>query len=282
MAATWEHGAPMEICLVHLVWVDAGEGALRGFLKSYAEWDAGAPHRLLIIWSGFQDGDRLATMKESAAGVPHDDLELGGRELDLTAYRLAAETASEESVCFVNSYSTILHDGWLALLAAQLTPTGVGLVGATGSHESPLSGPRLPLRRLARSGRYPPFPNPHLRTNAFMLRRDLFLSLRWPRAVTKESAWELESGVESLTRQVGARGLETLVVGRDGVGYPSGRWRESATFRAGDQRNLLVADNRTRQYEQAGSRMRRRLERLAWGGAEPAVGSGRRPRAQPE
>lgn len=59
--------------------------------------------------------------------------------------------------------------------------------------------------------------------------------------------------------------MKVLVVGRDGVAYPPERWRESATFRSGDQRNLLIADNRTEQYAAADPRFKRTLEEMAWG-----------------
>jgi hypothetical protein len=74
----------------------------------------------------------------------------------------------------------------------------------------------------------------------------------------------LEGGSRSLTRQVQAQGLEALVVGRDGVGYPPGRWPESGTFRRGEQANLLVADNRTRHYQEGGRLTRAGLSWLAW------------------
>jgi hypothetical protein len=54
-------------------------------------------------------------------------------------------------------------------------------------------------------------------------------------------------------------------VGRDGVAHPPERWPESATFRAGGQANLLVADNRTRQYDRAEGAERRALAEAAWG-----------------
>ena len=54
-----------------------------------------------------------------------------------------------------------------------------------------------------------------------------------------------------MTAQVLARGERALVVGRDGEAYAPERWPESATFRSGGQANLLVADNRTRQWEEA-------------------------------
>ena len=45
----------------------------------------------------------------------------------------------------------------------------VGMVGATGSDESPNAVRPGPLRRL-RPG-FEPFPNPHLRTNGFAMER---------------------------------------------------------------------------------------------------------------
>ncbi|HEY5053830.1 MAG TPA: hypothetical protein VII45_10525, partial [Solirubrobacterales bacterium] len=109
-----------------------------------------------------------------------------------------------------------------------------------------------------------PFPNPHLRTNGFALDRELLLSLDWPTGLTKLGAVALEGGSRSLTRQVQERGLATVVVGRNGVAYPPERWRQSATFRAGQQANLLLADNRTRHYQEAGPLTRRGLAWLAW------------------
>ena len=60
-------------------------------------------------------------------------------------------------------------------------------------------------------------------------------------------------------------GWRRSVVGRDGEAYPVDRWAEAAVFRSGEQRNLLVADNRTRDYAEGDARYRRKLTRLAWG-----------------
>ncbi len=137
-------------------------------------------------------------------------------------------------------------------------------MGCGGSCESAYSAAPFWLRR--RRGReFPPFPNPHLRTNGFMLARELMLELDWPLSRSKLEALALESGRRSISRQVWERGLDVRVVGRDGVAYPSERWRESATFRSGDQRNLLISDNRTLQYEQADAAFKSTLERMAWG-----------------
>ena len=179
----------------------------------------------------------------------------------------------------------ILAEGWLAKLCMAHDQPGVGLVGATGTYESlstelhnqirpPTSRSRL--RRLARrlhnryvlfrsSRDFPPFPNPHLRTNAFVIERRRMLALKAGPFLDKEACYRFESGRRSLTRQMLARGLGVLVVGRDGRAFPIADWRDSETFRLGEQRNLLVADNQTRHYLGAEASERLRLAHFAWG-----------------
>ena len=247
------------LCLVYLAWTPYGIGPAERFLASYREHSTGAEHRLVLALAG-PDGDR-APWRRAFAAVQHEEIEVGvGPDLD--HYRTVAEQVVAERYCFVNSASVVLADGWLGFLERALLAPRVGMVGATGSYESPNSVRPGPLRKL-RPG-HEPFPNPHLRTNGFALERQLLLDLDWPTGLTKLEAVALEGGSRSLTRQVRERGLETLVVGRDGAGYPPERWRQSATFRSGEQANLLLADNRTRHYQDAGPLTRRGLAWLAW------------------
>ena len=139
-----------------------------------------------------------------------------------------------------------------------------GMVAASGSYESATSAAPRPLKPL-RLPSYPLFPNAHLRTNAMAIERRTLDSIRWERPRNKAGALRLESGRSGLTAQVDALGLRTLVVGRDGTAFDRSDWPLSRTFRSGDQENLLVADNRTRQYEAATEPERQRLARMAWG-----------------
>ena len=149
----------------------------------------------------------------------------------------------------------------------------MGLAGATASWESQAEWMRgkarywpyqlLGLRAARRD--YPRFPNPHIRTTAFMIGRPELLRMGLEQARDKRSAYLLESGRMSITRQVQRRGLRAVVTGRDGRAYEVADWPSSRTYRSGGQDNLLVADNRTRDWEQASPRLRHRLSRDAWG-----------------
>ena len=111
---------------------------------------------------------------------------------------------------------------------------------------------------------YGRFPNPHIRTNAFMIERKQFLSLKFPAFVSKQGVYRFESGRRSLTRQILAKGLKPVVIGRNGTMYEISEWRSSSTFWTNEQDNLIIADNRTVDYAQGEESLRAKLENFAW------------------
>jgi hypothetical protein len=127
-------------CVVYLAWGPLGAAPVRDFVRSYREHPAGAAHRLVVVLNGVEQA--------AAAGEPllhelreleHELIELERPVLDLVAYRQAAERLQAPRYCFLNSYSRVLADGWLAHLDGALADPGVGLAGAGGSWASMLS-----------------------------------------------------------------------------------------------------------------------------------------------
>jgi hypothetical protein len=225
--------------------------------------------------------------------TPHRELRLPESVLDIKAYRWGAERAESRYLCFVNSYSTPLASGWLRALHEHVTQPRVGAVGATGSWESLYTnylrsmdaiGPPSSLTQWARTlvwqlklrrrrAHFYPTPNPHLRTTGFMIERTRWLSLQTSPLGSKWHTHLFESGMKGMTPRLKSAGLDVLVVGRNGVAYPNEKWPESGIFRSGDQDNLLVADNRTRQYDEADAEARRRLRLMAWGDTADGYGT---------
>jgi hypothetical protein len=111
----------------------------------------------------------------------------------------------------------------------------------------------------------PVFPNVHLRSNGVIMRRDHLLSMFPKRIHDKLSAFHVESGPNSFTRQLFAKGMSVLVVGSDGRGYPPQYWPECRTFRQGMQSNLLIHDNVTRLYEDSPYQTKLDFSRGTWG-----------------
>lgn len=259
------------IGLVYLIWPPLGLEPVNAFLASYRAHMPGADHELIMLQNG--DGSESDPLRTHLLGLGHRMLTLERPVLDLAAYAEAARQIEHDRVCFVNSYSVVLADGWLGHLSKALEDPSIGLAGATASWESHAKWMRGAVkgwpRRLAQlpgwRRDFPSFPNPHLRTTGFVADRKLLLQMRLECVHDKYSAYLLESGRASITKQVQRRGLRTVVVGRDGRAYDVDDWPNSATFRSGGQKNLLVSDNRTRDWEHASLRGRRRLARYAWG-----------------
>jgi hypothetical protein len=119
---------------------------------------------------------------------------------------------------------------------------------------------------------FPPFPSPHLRTNAFMISGHVLARLRLRQARRKLHAYQLESGRNSITRQILRLGLRVLVVDAQGTAFEPDDWHESKTFWQHDQERLLVADNQTEVYDRGDRDRRAMLARYAWGlRADPAA-----------
>lgn len=149
----------------------------------------------------------------------------------------------------------------------RLVPVPTAATGITEGRRSTRPVWRKLLRatlyphRLYQFGRHP---NPHIRTNAFMIQRDVFLSLRPGKFRSKMDAYKFESGRHSLTRQIMTRGLRPIVVDRYGRVYNIQEWKSSSTFWIDFQDNLLIADNQTTDYTAGDLDRRRILRNYAW------------------
>jgi hypothetical protein len=267
--------------VVHLVRARNGAGPFERFLDSYRANPGGAEHDLVLVFKGFRGDGDLAPYEARLAGLPYRRLLVSDEGFDIGAYFRAAEANEYAYLCFLNSFSVLLDAQWLAKLLTEAQRPGVGVAAATGSWESFVQnaarrgagrvpvlgaiGGRLRAARLAKS--FAPFPNPHVRTNAFVVARRTMLAMSRGPLRRKSEAHRFESGLAGMSAQVLGAGLELVVVGRDGRAYAKDEWPRSRTFRTGEQENLLVSDNQTRAYRDADPAERERLGRLAWGDA---------------
>lgn len=283
-----------ELALVHLVRRVNGIGPLERFLVSYRAHVAGVDHELVLLCKGFSGGRLAEEHAQLLAGIPHRLFFVPDRAFDIGPYFAAARRYDFRYFCFLNSFSRILGDGWLAHLDRHARASGTGLVGATASyqsfahsHEGRSAVDRM--RHVATAGsaslmaqragswvlgsvglwrpsrHFPEFPNYHVRTNGFMASRELLLRVRVPPLPFKLSAFMFESGRDGLTAQVLAMGLRTLLVDRRGVAFDKEEWHRADAFRQARQEDLLIADNQTDAYERAAPAQRAELSRLAWG-----------------
>jgi hypothetical protein len=249
-------GRSTAVCFLARGAAKGWQASLSRFVISYRRFAAGAEHTLCVLFKGFTSAADYDEAREMFVDVAHEPIDLADDSFDIGAYLEVSRMLEQDQVLMLNTHSELLAPDWLRKLDANLALPGVGLVGATGSYElSPLA--------LCRVGQKP---NIHIRSNAFMLDRCLLLELAGSDVIrSKEDAWQFESGPDGLTRRVQARGLETLVVGRNGRGYSPRFWPRSETYRQGTQENLLIADNQTRAYITWPQPQKQAMSFSAWG-----------------
>lgn len=315
-----------QIGVVYLCRFAEGDRPVRRFLDSYRACPAGLDHDLYVIFKGFTNAEALTVAQALFGGLSIYSIELEDKGYDIGSYFAAARLVANRRLIFFNTFAELLVDGWLKKFDDALSLPGVGLVGATGSWQSPkslylarlkralhwvahplaylnyLSGFRADrlgandTRAHPRTGTagetiqpdesrisrrfssslydllrfdhylidYYPYPNPHIRTTAFMIERDRFLALKVPSFRTKSNVYKFESGWQSLTQQILKQDLRAIVVGRDGRVYEAGDWKSSSTYWIDQQANLMVADNRTRDYSEGSPQIRAQLQACAW------------------
>ena len=122
-------------------------------------------------------------------------------------------------------------------------------------------------------GRFPPFPNPHIRSNGFMVRRESLLSFEPFQIQKKLDACAFESGTTSITAQLRKSGLSAIAVDNRGCAYDAEKWPNAQLFRIGNQEGLLLTDNQSREFDKMTAGARGTHRRMTWGdyiGVKPA------------
>ncbi len=109
------------------------------------------------------------------------------------------------------------------------------------------------------------FPNPHIRSNVFMIDRDLLLDVSPDRVSSKEEAYAFESGRNSISRRLMQRSLRLLVVNSEGKAFDTPDWMKSKTYRIDNQELLLASDNQSERYALSDEYERGILTMLSWG-----------------
>lgn len=248
----------MTISVVYLAYLNKEVGygieIVEDFLNSYKAHKAGIEHSLVIIAKNWTDKvlyEKLCRLaKENNAKI----VDLPDDGWDFGAYFRASKILDSEYVLFTASSTKILADNWLFnFYNAFKNDDAVQLVGPMGSW-----GYRLDVKE---------FPNPHIRTCTFMMKRDLFLEYastqKFPQ--TKEDTHEMEHGETSITNFVLNKGYKAVVVNSDGEIFMPENYVYSKTYNTPSENKSFFSDMRSAIYYTDSEKDKRHMEMATWG-----------------
>jgi len=115
-------------------------------------------------------------------------------------------------------------------------------------------------------------PNPHIRTNGFLVGREAYIAAAIGPLLTKQECHQLESGKNSLTRHFLDKNFPVVLVNADNQIFQIDDWPSSRTFRLHDQEKLLVGDNRSEKFHSGFAKRRNLHAAASWGDAKQVTG----------
>ena len=221
------------------------------FIESYKKFSAGIEHNLTILIKNSTPEHFYNKLLEHINKNNLKILKVSDEGLDIGAFILAAkELQSEYMFCIGSGVSILCHDWLRKFYNAFKNNSVVQLAGAMGTYAK---------------GHSDRFPNPHIRTCAFMMKRKLFLeyadSHKFPQ--TKEDTWEIEHGMNSLTSFVLDKGYHVVVVNNESNVFYQNDWEIAQTYITLDSK-AIMDDKWARRYALTDEYLRTKIEMENW------------------
>lgn len=122
------------------------------------------------------------------------------------------------------------------------------------------------LKKIRYKKYFNPFPNPHIRTTGFLIKGLEFYSFINNKLLrSKEDAWKIESGKNSLTNYFKKLGFKIYVINSDGNKFSENDWNLSNTYNYLEQNKSIISDKHTRKYLKLNDNEKMTFQNNTWG-----------------
>lgn len=246
------------------------------FINNYKYHYSGQKHRLVICFKKFASKKSILEWKKLLKGIKCttiiDNCKID--DFDFGSYIRIASKYKNKIILFLNSYSYPTVNNWLKLIVKHYDKnTLVGCTATYASLSSSFFGKYYKINILKRLMygfinlfRFPIFPNPHIRSNAFLIKGSDFLSLKFPKLIkNKLQTNMIESGWLGMTRQLKKKKFRIILASSNGMGLKENDWLNSEVYSFKNQKNLIISDNRTRIYNKLSLKNKKKETKYHWG-----------------
>jgi N-acetylglucosaminyl-diphospho-decaprenol L-rhamnosyltransferase len=258
---------------------------LKKFLFSYQSHKAGIAHKLFILIKGSEVFEKINIIRKSIPlNIPI--IKLADEGYDLGSFTEFARYCADSHMFILNQHSVILKKNWLKIFNDVMKKTKSDVVGSTASFSSlyepynytsnknffKYSKPYLnnishKLKSVLKYYNFPNYPNPHIRTNAILVKTSIWLQYFNSLEIKKKGdTYEAESGVNSFYKFLLKNKKKVSVTRSDGKYVTShSNWVNFVPFRNSLQNSkLIISDNHTRFYYNSSKNKKIILEEESW------------------
>ena len=254
------------------------------FIDSYKKNISGVDHTLWVIVKGSEAKKAVNIFKNLE--IELRTLVVKDNGFDLGSYTEFAKLIKPEWLFLLNSNSEIMRDDWLLKFLNIAQSNKLSVVGSMASFSSYADGGaasfykihsrdifsylrqiRDTLNRFKYSSLFSKYPNPHVRTNALLVKSEVWLLYFKDKKIeTKLDCYLSESGIDSFYNFIVNKYGDFGIVGSDMILRYKSEWYFNGAFRTPLQDDyLLISDNQSRIYSQSNNQLfRDRLQFESW------------------
>jgi hypothetical protein len=262
--------------VAYLAYEPYGVDLLKQFIKSYNSYRSGYDHDLLICFKSFNK----QKMSLWSSYIPNKFIKFYDRhnvnDFDIGSFFRIAENFPNRLILFLNSFAKPKVSNWLRIFIENYHEKSiVGCHGVYASISSMFLKFQIKNITKFKSIKYglkhllhcSLFPNPHIRTNGFLINSSDFLLLKVRRKNfdKKIETNYFESGRNSISAQLRKRGFDLYIVNSDNRRFLINEWPNSDTFALGTQSKLVIEDHRTAFYEKLSYKEKIKIQKIYWG-----------------
>ena len=239
--------------VVYLISAYDNRENLKQFINNYLKFDAGSKHELVICFKNFDKQDDIFKIGELKLINYTEFLDNNKfNDYDWGSYRRISKKYYDKIIFFMNCHCRPLVNNWLRHFKNNYTEKT--LLGPAGSYESmvnsALKGKHSKSKiksifyAISNLVDFPLFPNPHIRSNCFMISASNFLDLKLNKfyKYKKKGTWINESGRMGMTNQLKRKKFNIYVINSDGNKFKENEWQKSDTYALNKQSKLIIED----------------------------------------
>ena len=246
---------------------------LKKFIKSYKKFKAGSRHKLLICFKQLPKKEltkRLLLLKKINYFI--DPININDHEWG--SLKRVCQFYLKNYIFFMNDYSYPITSNWLKYF--HKFKENKMIIGCTASKSSNFNNSfyrnhkdnyfKAFLKIIYFFFKIPRFPNPHLRSTAFLIKAKDYLEFIKDKNISfKIQSLALESGYDGLTNFFKKKGYKIKVLNRFGNLFDLDNGILSKTFASYNQEGLIISDNQTRTYDKLSFKNKVKKRKQSWG-----------------
>lgn len=261
--------------VVYLISIYDDRHNLENFIKHYKLFKSGYEHELLICFKNFDKNDPIFNIEglDNLNFIKYEDYN-DYNDYDWGSYLRISNSYSDRIIFFMNCHSYPIVDNWLKKFVLNYNDNFI--LGPSGSYESITSSwfkgnfsnnfLYSIIYGFLNLKNFPLYPNPHLRSNCFMISaknyKNLILNQKFK--YKKIGTWLNESGRNGMTKQAKKLKMQVFVVNSDGKKFEVSNWIFSKTYAMDNQDKLIISDKFSRVYEKGSNIEKKKITKNIW------------------